>query len=512
DASIPKHFEKLVQRGYFQVYKKQVGQVHMSEATWAWHVLQDDEFHAEMFRNPESASRQLLILSVTNVGKALVAWLWRHEPDLVQPTVRAEIEEETRAVAFSGRSASDVNRKLTNQFRLWSASLYSKLEERHEEFKGHELLRLLQPRRNDGKTAMLNAAFAEIAAVDLRAMEVRRAAALQQHSANSQPLDEVRTAQTAPTAMDLQHCLLPDTMVLSRNSEPVPASSVHVGAVLLTMQHADVSRCRTMQLRERDLVTLKYMVEGSTAMKSVVMTTDHFIPVLRSGARAGRPLPACDVRVGDRLFTRTARFAIVQTTEQDVRPTQVVQIEFEAPATMLVAGPQEDLQPNDFVEVHGCGEGGPPNLDTSVKILHFNRFDNFADALLESRELQPCVDDLRRNGFSASIRLDDDPPRGLMFVSSNLAPGVLRALRQRKQEARPIWASSVVVCGRYEHIVKDCARHFEAQGRRTIFVREEESLDEWMNQWQSNQLEVSQRSTFIHAAVPADSQSVADSE
>lgn len=182
--------------------------------------------------------------------------------------------------------------------------------------------------------------------------------------------------------------------------------------MLLTMQHADVSRCRTMQLRERDLVTLTYMVEGSTAMKSVVMTTDHFIPVLRSGARAGRPLPAGDVRVGDRLFTRTARFAIVQATEQDVRPTQVVQIEFEAPATMLVAGPQEDLQPNDFVEVHGCGEGGPPNLDTSVKILHFNRFDNFADALLESEEL--------RNGFSASIRLDDDPPRGSMFVSGKL--------------------------------------------------------------------------------------------
>ena len=120
--------------------------------------------------------------------------------------------------------------------------------------------------------------------------------------------------------MDLQHCLLPDTMVLSRSSEPVPARSIQVGAVLLTMQHADVSRCRTMQLRERDLVTLTYMVEGSTAMKSVVMTTDHFIPVLRSlhiltfgkafacvrssfgrsGARAGRPLPAGDVRVGDR--------------------------------------------------------------------------------------------------------------------------------------------------------------------------------------------------------------------
>ena len=26
----------------------------------------------------------------------------------------------------------------------------------------------------------------------------------------------------------------------------------------------------------------------------------------------------------------------------------------------------KDLQPNDFVEVHGCGEGGPPNLDTSA--------------------------------------------------------------------------------------------------------------------------------------------------
>ncbi|CAE7039201.1 Helz2 [Symbiodinium sp. CCMP2592] len=507
DASIPKHFEKLVQRGYFQVYKKKVDRVCMSEATWAWHVLQDDEFHAEMFGNPESADRRLLTISVMNVGKALVAWLWHHEPHLVQPTVRAEIEEETRAVAFSGRSASDVNRKLTSQFRDWSASLSSKLEERHADFTGHELLRLLQPRRNDGKTAMLNAAFAEIAAVDLRAMEVKRAAALHQHSPTSQPVDEARTAYTAPAAMDLQHCLLPDTMVLVRNNEPVPASSIQAGAVLLTMQHADVSRCRTMQLRERDLVTLTYMVEGSTAVKSVIMTTDHFIPVLRSGARAGRPLPARDVRVGDRLFTRTARFAIVQERKEEVRPTQVVQIEFEAPATMLVAGPEEDLQPNDFVEVHGCGEG-VPSLDTSVKILHFNRFDNFADALLESEELQLCVDDLRQNGFSAEIRLDDDPPRGLMFVSSNLAPGVMWALRQRKQEARPLWVSSVVVCRRYELIVRDCARHFRAPGRRTIFVKQEESLDEWMNEWQRSQLEVSQRSTFIHAAVPADSQSV----
>jgi len=219
DASIPEHFEKLLKREYFELCKKHfTPRVKMSEAYWAWHVLQDDEFEVEMFWNPAESKGNLLKLFVTDMGQALVTWLWNNERQLVQPTLRAEIEERTRAVAYSGESAGDVSRQLTEKFRDLYMSLAAKLDETDKDsFTGADLLRLLSPtrkgQRGNAKDDMKSCACQAMAKVDLRDLEVKRSATLQRHGPDLQHAESDRE-ESPVAAVSTEHCLLPETLVL----------------------------------------------------------------------------------------------------------------------------------------------------------------------------------------------------------------------------------------------------------------------------------------------------------
>jgi len=94
------------------------------------------------------SSIEVLELSVAGPGKSLVMWLWTHARDMVVPTVRAEVEQRTRAIAYDGDSAVDVNREVTRKFQCWYEFLAPLLDETNCQFEGHRLIQLLHSYRH----------------------------------------------------------------------------------------------------------------------------------------------------------------------------------------------------------------------------------------------------------------------------------------------------------------------------------------------------------------------------
>ena len=126
---------------------------------------------------------------------------------------------------------------LTRKFHAWYESLDAKLDEdQRAHFAGLELIQLLAPRSSDAKKQLILRASSDIAAVDLRALEVARAVRLRQQGPDAPPREEVHTA---PPAMDLSHCLIPGTLVLSSTSTAIPVESVRADQQLLPL-HLDL--------------------------------------------------------------------------------------------------------------------------------------------------------------------------------------------------------------------------------------------------------------------------------
>lgn len=122
-----------------------------------------------------------------------------------------------------------------------------------------------------------------------------------------------------------------------------------------------------------------------------------------------------------------------------------------------------------FVEVYG--ELAPPRRDERVKLLRFNRFERFREALLENAELQACRMDLERHDFSPDLHQHGLGP-GKMFVQPQLAHGVLASLRERGERLR---AGDVVVSRAFEAMVLEAVRRRE--GVRAAYVMNEQPLD-----------------------------------
>eukprot|EP00439_Symbiodinium_sp_Y106_P005307 s8146_g1.t1 len=342
DASIPEHFEKLLKREYFELCKKHfTPRVKMSEAYWAWHVLQDDEFEVEMFWNPAESKGNLLKLFVTDMGQALVTWLWNNERQLVQPTLRAEIEERTRAVAYSGESAGDVSRQLTGKFRDLYMSLAAKLDETDKDsFTGADLLRLLSPtrkgQRGNAKDDMKSCACHAMAKVDLRDLEVKRSATLQRHGPDLQHAESDRE-ESPVAAVSTEHCLLPETLVLLDSGKFVRAEALEPGEQLLTSSETSaVMAIRESPECDRETVVLHFMPDLDSSVKSLCILADQALLVQRSGERKPEILPAAAVAVGDRLSTKRGS-AIVRGKEQVVRRSHAIQIDFPAPVATYIA-------------------------------------------------------------------------------------------------------------------------------------------------------------------------------
>lgn len=108
-------------------------------------------------------------------------------------------------------------------------------------------------------------------------------------------------------------------------------------------------------------------------------------------------------------------------------------------------------------------------LKQEVKILSFNRFDNFRSALLENQELEACRDALKRAGFNADLDVYELGP-GKMFVTSELAEPTLGAL---SMIGRRLKCSDIVVSNEFEPIVRFAV---QSHSRRCIYVQNVEVL------------------------------------
>jgi hypothetical protein len=383
--------------------------------------------------------------------------------------VRAEVEQQTNDIAYKDASADRVNRELTTKFKSWYTTLEPKLDEESSTFEGESLIQLLSTFsiRWDEQVAH------EIAGIDLLALEVRRAAELQRQSfAREADVNMQECARTAPAALEVRQCLLPGTLALTPEGIACMDDVVQ-GQVFVSCGSAAsrVLHSRALPARNRDLVQWEYTVGTNPARRSLRLTTNHALPILRRGGRRRCQLPAADVCVGDNLYTQTG-LALVQVVEKCTVQTAVQEIELiNVDATMLVAEGQ-DSEKHHFVEVHG--ELAPPSSDDYVKLLRFKRFDQF-HTLRNSLGLRACCDRLDAAGFSVDVQ----PPPGKMFVSAHLAERVLKMVEKRRATGDLlVQASTVIVSRFFEHAVLDAVEH-ELRGRN--FITDTQDLTYFLN-------------------------------
>lgn len=268
--------------------------------------------------------------------------------------------------------------------------------------------------------------------------------------------------------------MLSHTLVLCSDRRTVEAEHLVGGQQLLTSRTclSIVKEQGALPVRDRDVVILKYTVDSDVSGRSLRVTANHALPVLRPSSQKCCQLPAADIHVGDRLCTLSTGFALVASFQQVTLTTSVTEIELEdSSATMLVAE-GEGLEQCHFVEVFG--ELTPPSGEDYVKILHFKRYDGFREKLLESPELRLCREQLQRAGFDANLR------PGSMFVGPHLAGRVMTALQQRRSNGGEIKASTIIVSRTYEYQVLDCI--LNQVRSRTNFVVSEEDLSFYLDQ------------------------------
>jgi len=290
-------------------------------------------------------------------------------------------------------------------------------------------------------------------------LEVKRAALLQQYRPQAEAdADFHECAQSAPAALDLTQCLLPGAYTLQRNGGIVRVIDLNEGQQLVSSHPiSSVRRCTILRARQRDIIRLEYTVAGSA--RSLELTANHAVKVLQRGRRAAGQLPAGDIRVGDKLFTRTS-FAVIQSVELIERNTEVTEIEFSDAASTMFVAEGEELAEQHFIEVYG--ELAPPCRDDYVKVLRFRRFDDFG-RLPNSPGLRLCKNQLERAGFS----VDSNLHRGQMYVGAHLARRVLDVVHSGRVQ---MTASSIIVSRQFEHAVLDAVKHDLAPARRNFLV------------------------------------------
>jgi hypothetical protein len=197
------------------------------------------------------------------------------------------------------------------------------------------------------------------------------------------------------------------------------------------------------------------------------MTASHALAVRRPSCRAFEPTLAEEIRVGDFLRTPSVEVC-VQQVGRSVEQTEVIEIELEdSHSTMYIA---HDTSP---VEAYGALTPALKN-HKGASILHFNRFDNFWEALMVNDELSACRAALERAGFTADLGVYELGP-GKMLVRAEMAESVVQALQCHVQRrgGGQLKCSDVVVSSEFKPIVKLAVSQFS---RRNIFVQYETPL------------------------------------
>jgi len=114
DASASKHVSTLLERGYAQCSRLDP---ETNRKTTVMLLNESWDESVAMERLWTIPGMQQLIVKITDVGRALVWWLWQHAQDLVLPSIRAGVEAACAAVARGDRAGEEVLCEKLNEFR-----------------------------------------------------------------------------------------------------------------------------------------------------------------------------------------------------------------------------------------------------------------------------------------------------------------------------------------------------------------------------------------------------------
>lgn len=207
---------------------------------------------------------------------------------------------------------------------------------------------------------------------------------------------------------------------------------------------------------------------GGLERQSLCVTANHALPALRPRRREYESLCAREVELGYRIRTHGGE-AVVEEVEPHLQTTAVMEIELEdARSTIYASSHPGSLGDLLFVEVYG--ELTPPRRDETVKLLRFNRFEGFREALLEAPELRACRMDLERHNFSADLNAHG-LGAGKMFVQPQLATNVLAILGTTYRSLR---AGDVIVSRAFECMVLEAVRR--RRGVRAVYVLDQQPV------------------------------------
>eukprot|EP00928_Gymnodinium_smaydae_P067204 TRINITY_DN50144_c0_g1_i1.p1 TRINITY_DN50144_c0_g1~~TRINITY_DN50144_c0_g1_i1.p1 ORF type:complete len:422 (-),score=27.05 TRINITY_DN50144_c0_g1_i1:113-1300(-) len=309
------------------------------------------------------------------------------------------------------------------------------------------------------------------------------------------------SSKSAPAAISSRQCLVRGTRVLVLREGriiPIEATSLDPRDVLVSGSGtARIKVVTLLRFQERDVSDIVIELEDprfNVLRRIFTLTSNHALNVRSLKGSKFDTCPAHDLRKGDSLRTySTIANAKVVENHSNVRCTEVIEIELEDSAkTMYVEavpalGSQlahvvvasdgihnSDPNPHNNVFVEVFGELAPPSRDEYVKLLRFNRFDKFREALLESAELKPCRDALTSIGVSCNLGDTGSLGRGagMPFVQAEFAAQVISTLA--RTFSKGLLARDIIVSHAFEYSVLEAIRRRE--NVRPTFLREERNV------------------------------------
>lgn len=278
-----------------------------------------------------------------------------------------------------------------------------------------------------------------------------------------------QSAVTEPVIAALHHCFPTDALVLSRYRGPVQVSDLTVDDELKSLMQARVRSVSVKQPRDRCFVKISF----GNGQGSLTVTSSHVLKARRpSREHRYAAVLASDLQVGDWLRTLPGHVEVDDIDIEDMHAS-VIEVELEdSQATMYASSGGE------FVEVYGALT--PTLRDDTIKILTFNRHDNFREALLQSSDLEGFRRALETCGFDADLSTNG-LGLGKMFVPAEIAWPTLLALYTRKHHTKrgatcstQVGIHQVVVSRATESAVREAIRAHSRS--RSIYVASEEVL------------------------------------
>jgi len=273
-------------------------------------------------------------------------------------------------------------------------------------------------------------------------------------------------AHSAPAAIDMTGCFLPDTRVLlERGDECV--MRLRPGTKLRAAQAerpAVLRVLRVLKERDRDSVVITFSSKSGTVTGSLAVTSSHVVASRRPGGPIFQRTVASELRLGQLLRTNTADDVTIIDLKHQVVHMPVVEIELEDAHSSFFAIALGEGQA--FIEVYGC----LAPVSGHVSIWSFIRCDNFRELFLESAETQACRDSLAREGLSMDLGQFDLGP-GKLVVSASIGTQVVEALKLR---GKVLNSGQVVVSREFEPVVLELVKN---HAQRANPVKTQEVLD-----------------------------------